>query len=182
MNAAEHAPRPDADLIAAWRAGDEQAAAELVRRHTSPLARYLASTGADGDELDDMVQEAFFRAFRGIDRFRGRSTFRTWLLTIGANVLKDAWRRRKGRAVLSLEEFDAPTSAENPHEVTVAREAEERLERAIGKLPEMQRRVFLLRAQHGLEYPEIAAALGTSEGAARVHYHHAMKRLKKALA
>ena len=86
----------DAALIAAWQGGDEQAAAELVRRHARALARFLASAGAPDADLDDLVQEAFIRAFRGVDRFRGQCRFRTWLLTIGGNVLKDAVRRRGG--------------------------------------------------------------------------------------
>ena len=56
---------------------------------------------------------------------------------------------------------------------------EGRLAEGVARLPRMQREVFLLRAQQGLEYEEIAAALGTSAGAARVHYHHAVKRLKE---
>ncbi len=58
---------------------------------------------------------------------------------------------------------------------------EERLRRGLGELPRMQREVFLLRAQQGMEYDEICAALGTTPGAARVHYHHAVRRLKELL-
>src|SRR5947208_1504894 len=70
----------------------------------------------------------------------------------------------------------------DPHERAVAGEAEGRLLAGLGRLSRMQREVFLLRAQQGLAYEEIAAALGTSPGAARVHYHHAVKRLKEYLA
>src|SRR5882762_92380 len=87
--AAASAPLTDASLIAAWQGGDEQAAAELVRRHARALARYLAGAGAPEADLDDLVQEALIRAFRAVDRFRGQCQFRTWLLTIGGNVLKD---------------------------------------------------------------------------------------------
>src|SRR5439155_632913 len=68
------------------------------------------------------------------------------------------------------------------HERALAGEAEGRLLAGLGRLSRMQREVFLLRAQQGLAYEEIAAALGTSPGAARVHYHHAVKRLKEYLA
>ena len=60
-----------------------------------------------------------------------------------------------------------------------ARDAEQRLRRGLAKLPHMQREVFLLRAQQGVEYDEIAVVLGTTPGAARVHYHHAVRRLKE---
>src|SRR6267142_7248558 len=86
----------DAALIAAWRAGDEQAAAELVGRHARALARFLAGAGAPEADLDDLVQEALIRAFRSVDRFRGQCQFSSWLLTIGGNVLKD-FGRRAGR-------------------------------------------------------------------------------------
>src|SRR2546430_17416207 len=92
----------DAALIAAWQGGDEQAAAELVRRHARALARFLASAGAPDGDLDDLVQETFIRAFRGVDRFRGQCRFRTWLLTIGGNVLKDAARRAPRANVMPL--------------------------------------------------------------------------------
>src|ERR1700740_3117069 len=100
---------PDAALIAAWRGGDEQAAAELVRRHARALARFLAGAGAPEADLDDLVQETFVRAFRAVDRFRGQCQFRTWLLTIGSNALKDAGRRaRRGRVVPLEEDLRAP--------------------------------------------------------------------------
>jgi len=69
----------------------------------------------------------------------------------------------------------------DPYEQAVAGEVEGRLTAGLAKLPRMQREVFLLRAQQGLEYEDIAAALGTSAGAARVHYHHAVRRLKEYL-
>lgn len=174
------APPDDAALIAAWRSGDEAAATELVRRHARALAGFLAGAGAPPDELDDLVQEALIRAFRSIAGFRGQCRFRTWLLTIGGNVLKDFGRRVRRRPVVPLhEELRAPDG--DPHDAAVAGEAEQRLGVELGRLPRLQREVFLLRAQQGLEYEEIAAALGTTPGAARVHYHHAVKRLKEHL-
>lgn len=168
----------DAALIAAWQAGDEQAAAELVRRHARPLARYLSGSGAPDVELDDLVQDTFIRAFRSLDRFRGQCQFRTWLLTIGGNVLKDYGRRASRRRVMPLDEGVRDASGD-PHEHAVASEAEALLAAGLKRLPRLQREVFLLRAQQGLEYEEIAAALATTSGAARVHYHHAVRRLKE---
>jgi len=72
--------------------------------------------------------------------------------------------------------------AGDPQQLAEAGEIEARLQAGLGRLPRMQREVFLLRAQQGYEYEEIAAALGTSTGAARVHYHHAVKRLKEWIA
>ena len=170
----------DAALIAAWQGGDEQAAAELVRRHARPLARFLAGAGALDTELDDLIQETFIRAFRRVDQFRGQCQFRTWLLTIGSNALKDAGRRAKRARLVPLEE-SMHAAGGDPHELAVAGETERQLVDGLSRLPRMQREVFLLRAQQGMEYDEIAAALNTSVGAARVHYHHAVRRLKELL-
>jgi RNA polymerase sigma-70 factor (ECF subfamily) len=169
----------DAALIAAWRAGQESAAAELVRRHTDGLARFLAAAGAKED-LDDLVQETFFRAFRSIERFRGTSAFRTWLMAIGSNALKDL-RRRRRVIVLPIEEGEIEDRSSDPHAETIERDLLDRLQMQVASLPPMQRNVFLMRAQQGAAYEEIAAALHTSVGAARVHYHQAVKRLKALL-
>jgi RNA polymerase sigma-70 factor (ECF subfamily) len=171
-------PSPsDEDLVGAWRRGDEAAAAELVRRHARAVARFLSAAGA-GEEVEDLVQETFYRAFRKIDGFRGGASFRTWVMTIGSNALKDLRRRSRRRPMVRLEDHDVPDAAD-PHEEAVGREVALRLAQAVSRLPPMQRDVFLLRAQQGLEYEEIARALGTSVGAARVHYHHAVQRLKR---
>jgi RNA polymerase sigma-70 factor (ECF subfamily) len=172
---------PDKDLIAAWRDGDERAAAELVERHARVLARFLAGAGAPEGELDDLVQETFIRAFRGVERFRGQCQFRTWLMTIGSNVLKDFGRKSARRQIMPLDEGVRDASGD-PHDHAEAMEVEARLVAGLARLPRLQREVFLLRAQQGLEYDEIAAALATTPGAARVHYHHAVRRLKEIVA
>lgn len=169
---------PDAELIDRWRRGDEAAAAELVQRHATAVARFLGAAGG-GDDVEDLVQEAFFRAFRGIAGFRGGASFRTWLMAIASNALKDARRRSRRRETLSIEDRDLIDPAADPHGEAVSRDAMHRVEAELARLPRLQREVFLLRAQQGLEYGEIAVALGTTPGAARVHYHHAVQRLKR---
>jgi RNA polymerase sigma-70 factor, ECF subfamily len=168
----------DHSLVAAYRGGEERAAAELVGRHGPAVGRFLYSSGAAADELDDLVQETLFRAFRRLDSWRGEASFRSWLLTIAGNLLKDHFRSKKDRRVVSLDGHDLAGSAD-PHADYAAGEIEERLRQELSRLPRLQREVFLLRAQHGSGYGDIAAALGTTAGAARVHYHHAVKRLKE---
>src|SRR5260370_26841555 len=151
----------DAALIAAWQGGDQQAAAQLVRRHAQALARFLAGAGAPEADLDDVVQEAFVRAFRALAKFRGQCQFRTWLFTIGGNVLKDARRRAQRVRVVPLgEELRARDG--DPYERAVAGEAEQRLEEGLGRLPRLQPEGFLRRAQPGPGYEESAVALGTA--------------------
>ena len=171
-------PLGDAELVAAYRGGDERAATELVRRHAPGLARYLHGLGAGAGEVDDLLQDTFFKAFRALDTWRGEASLRGWLCTIGANLLRDGYRRRKGRVVVSLEDRDLPDRSD-PFAEAAAKETEARLLAGLGTLPRLQREVFLLRAQQGCDYDEIARALGTTPGAARVHYHHAVKRLKE---
>ena len=170
----------DADLIEAWRRGDEAAAAELVRRHARPVARFLAAAGG-GDDVDDLVQETFFRAFSKIDTFRGGASFRTWVMTIGSNQLKDMRRRARRRPVVPLETDQIADEQRDPHRLMAVRDLEARLAEGVRQLPRMQRDVFLLRAQQGIDYEDIATTLGTTVGAARVHYHQATKRLKALL-
>jgi RNA polymerase sigma-70 factor, ECF subfamily len=172
---------PDASLVAAYREGDERAAAELVRRHSAPLSRYLYGVGAPRGELEDLVQETFIKAFRALDGWRGEASFRSWLFRIGGNLNKDWYRRDRGREVVSILDNDLPDSAD-PGAEAEATDAEDRLRRGVGTLPRLQREVFLLRAQQGMEYDDIATSLGTTPGAARVHYHHAVKRLRELIA
>jgi RNA polymerase sigma-70 factor, ECF subfamily len=171
-------PPTDLALVAAYRSGDERAATELVRRHAAAIGRFLYSSGAGPSEIDDLVQEAFFRAFRRLDGWRAEASFRSWLFTIAGNLLRDEFRKRKGRRVLSLEDRDLPDRAD-PHADLLANEAAERLRQGLARLPRLQREVFLLRVQEGVDYQQIASVLGTTPGAARVHYHHAVKRLKE---
>jgi RNA polymerase sigma-70 factor (ECF subfamily) len=168
----------DAELVAAYRAGDERAATELVRRHLGAVGRFLYSSGAGRSDVEDLVQETFFRAFRKVDGWRGDAAFRSWLFTIAGNLLRDEYRKRKGRQVISIEDRDLPDRAD-PEADLVANEAAERIRQGLTRLPRLQREVFLLRSQEGREYDDIAKALGTTPGAARVHYHHAVKRLKE---
>src|SRR5260370_34939052 len=114
-------PPSDADLIAAWRAGDEGAAGELVRRHARAVARFLGGAGA-GDDVDDLVQETFFRAFRKIDGYRGGASFRTWVIGISPNALKEVRRRSRRRPAIPLETEAIPDEGSDPHPGVVARE------------------------------------------------------------
>jgi RNA polymerase sigma-70 factor (ECF subfamily) len=180
--AATPPPAPaDADLVRAYRAGDERAATTIVTRHAGPLARFLCGAGADGGDVDDLVQETFIRAFRSLEGWRGEAAFRSWLFSIASNLLKDQFRRHRGRTLVAIEDSDLPAT-DDPAASLDATEAERRLIAGLATLPRLQREVFLLRAQQGMDYEEIARSLDTTPGAARVHYHHAVKRLKELVA
>jgi RNA polymerase sigma-70 factor, ECF subfamily len=168
----------DAALIERWRGGDERAATTLVERHAQAIARFVASLG-ERDEVEEVVQDTFVRAFGSLDSFRGESTVRTWLLTIARNLLRDRQRGRK-RAKLHVEiQDDDIVSSLDALEGTVAAETEQRLRAAVETLSPMQRSIFTLRVTEGMSYREIAIAVGSTEGAARVHYHNAMRIIRE---
>jgi RNA polymerase sigma-70 factor, ECF subfamily len=170
----------DLELIARWRGGDERAATELVGRHAAALARFAASSGA-GPDAEELVQDTFVRAFGSLDTFRGDSTLRTWLFTIERRLILDRRRAERRREPnVELHESHAVT-AHDPLDAVVAGESGDRLRVVVGRLSPTQREVFTLRVGEGLSYKEIAAAVGTTEGAARVHYHNAMRTIKEFL-
>ncbi|HEX3926837.1 MAG TPA: sigma-70 family RNA polymerase sigma factor [Gemmatimonadales bacterium] len=180
MTAVAGGSQTDPELVAAWRSGDDHAATQLVQRHAAALGRYLGAAGAASADVEDLVQETFFKAFRGLQGWRGDGSFRGWLFRIAGNLLKDRFRQGKGRIFLEIEEHDIPDRADPAGELA-ADETGRQLEAGLKRLARMQREVFLLRVQQGLDYAEIAVSLGTTPGAARVHYHHAVKRLKEML-
>ena len=181
--AKDHEPNEDPtdlELIARWRAGDERAATSLVERHAPALARFAVSLGQRTD-VEEVVQDTFVRAFGSIDSFRADSSLRTWLFTIERRLILDRRRaERRRRDDLTVDEADAATEFDALDEI-VAEEAEARVRRAVDRLSKLQREVFLLRVNEGLSYKEIAEVVGSTEGAARVHYHNAMRAVKESL-
>jgi RNA polymerase sigma-70 factor, ECF subfamily len=170
----------DLELIARWSAGDERAATHLVERHAPALARFAASLGQRSD-IEELVQDTLVRAFGSIESFRADSSLRTWLFTIERRLILDrrrAERRRKDDT--AVDERDAATEFDALDEI-VAEEAQTRVQRAVEQLSRLQREVFLLRVNEGLSYKEIAEVVGSTEGAARVHYHNAMRAVKESL-
>jgi RNA polymerase sigma-70 factor (ECF subfamily) len=172
--------RTDLDLIERWKAGEQRAATLLVERHAQAMARFLASIGARSD-VEELVQDTFVRAFASLDGFRGESSLRTWLFTIARRLLLDRRRsaRRHGEQQ-EVQEGDATTGYDALDGV-VADETQARLRRAMERLTTTQREVFVLRVSEGMSYKEIAGTVGTTEGAARVHYHNAMRAIKEFL-
>ena len=170
----------DLDLIARWKGGDQRAATLIVERHAGAVARFASSVGARGD-VQDLVQDTFVRAFASLDSFRGDSSLRTWLFTIARRLLLDLRRseRRRGEQV-EVQEHDTVTEYD-ALDTFVAEETRQRMHTAVARLSKTQREVFMLRVSEGLSYKEIADVASTTEGAARVHYHNAMRAIKEFL-
>jgi RNA polymerase sigma-70 factor (ECF subfamily) len=170
----------DRALIARWKEGNERAAALLVERHALSLGRFVMSLG-ECDEVDEVVQDTFVRAFASLDGFRGESSLKTWLFTIARNLVRDRSRsRRRQPPAVPIGERHAVTE-HDALDAVVADEMERRMRQAVARLSPMQREVFTLRVAEGLAYKEIAQVLGSTEGATRVHYHNAMRAIKELL-
>lgn len=170
----------DQTLIERWLGGDERAASQLVGRHAAGLARYVASLG-ERDAAEEVVQDTFVRAFSSLESFRGESSLRTWLFTIARRLVVDRRRaRRRRRDVEDLDDVDAATEFTALDDM-IAGEAEMKVKEAVRRLSPTQREVFLLRVNEGMSYRDIAETVGTTEGAARVHYHNALRTMKEHL-
>lgn len=170
----------DRALIERWRVGDERAATAIVERHAPALSRYAARLGARED-VEELVQDTFVRGFGALDGFRAESSLRTWLFTILRRLVIDR-RRATARRGQSVEVDDSHVaSGGNPLDALLADEVSGRMRQAIERLTPMQRDVFTLRVQEGRGYRDIAEILGSTEGAARVHYHNAMRAVKEFL-
>src|SRR5665647_916843 len=103
MTSSNPGDESDRELIARWRAGDSRAATSLVSRHADALARFAVSAG-ERDEIEELVQDTFVRAFGSLDAFRGESSLRTWLFTIERRLMLDRRRAEKRqRAMVSIE-------------------------------------------------------------------------------
>jgi RNA polymerase sigma-70 factor (ECF subfamily) len=154
----------------------------LVERHAQALARFAASCGVRGvGDVEELVQDTFVRAFQSLEGFRGESSFRTWLFTIERRLMLDRRRaERRRRDNVEVHEDDAATEYDALDSL-VAGEVEGRVRGAMKALSPTQREVFTLRVSEGLSYKEIARLVGTTEGAARVHYHNALRKVKEIL-
>lgn len=170
----------DSELIEKWKRGDSTAATAIVSRHSDALARFAVNLG-ERNEIEELVQDTFVRAFGSLHSFRGDSALRTWLFTIERRLVLDR-RRAAKRAPVTVEvrESSAATGF-TALDSMVAEETEQQVREAIAKLSPTQREVFTLRVSEGLSYREIAGVVGSTEGAARVHYHNAMRAVKELL-
>ena len=178
---AEHATEVDeASLLSRARNGDRAATELLVRKYLRDVYELTARVLSDKDLAQDAAQDAFVNALGALHRFRGESSFKTWLLRIALNSARSVGRRRGRRreVTLDLAEETAAESTDAIEQIGNVREAK-KMETLLQKLPEKQRLAVMLRLQQGLSYEEVAAALDCSEGAARVNYHLGLKRLRE---
>lgn len=170
----------DLELVEAGRSGDDAALGALVRRHHDAAFRVAVSLVKEDDMAQDVVQDAFMKAFRALGGFRGDSSFRTWLLTITANEARGALRRHGRRRETTLEDASTVPSEEmGPASAAIVAQEAGRARKMLEQLPEKQRLSVTLRIEEGLSFREIGEVIGSSEGAARVNYFHGIRRLRE---
>lgn len=176
---------PEGVLVERAGRGDRQAFEELVRRHADRLYAVLLRFVADSEEAEDVTQEAFLRAWRGIGRFRGDAQFFTWLYRIGINEAKRRAGRRRPAELLSSGDDDplpeAPDWSEAPQLRLEDADLRAVLERAIRKLPLRYRATVILRDVEGLSTREAADVMDLSEAAFKSRLHRARLAVRSSL-
>jgi RNA polymerase sigma-70 factor (ECF subfamily) len=170
-------------LVAAARDGDHDAYAELVQRHAG-IAHRAATLIAGPWDAEDVVQDAFVRAYYALPRFRDGAPFRPWLLAIVTNTARNALRSRGQQARLRVRVSSEPVSSAVPsaESVAVSAAGDRELLAAIASLPEKFRLVVTCRYLLELSEDETAQALGWPRGTVKSRLSRALDRLRADLA
>lgn len=177
-----HGQEPDEVLVERARGGDLRAMDELVRRHHASAYRVALGILRDEDGAADVAQDAFLKAFRGLERFRGDASFRTWLLTIAGNEARGVLRKMSRRQETGLEfAGSVAIDQEGADDALQKAEEAERVRELLKGLPGKQRQALTLRIFEGLSFREIGEVIDSTEGAARVNYHHGIRKLREML-
>jgi RNA polymerase sigma-70 factor, ECF subfamily len=179
--AAAYAELSDAELVAASLSGHKEAFEVIVARHRRSVYQVCYRFVGNHEDASDLSQEAFVRAWRGLKNFKGQSALSTWLYRIAVNVsLNRVSVKRPEIEPLESDRF-IDTTAEDPRAGLLRGERAVAVRRAIAALPDKQRATLILRTYHELSHQEIADILGSSVGAVKANFFHALANLKKIL-
>ena len=186
----------DVELVARLRAGDENAFVTLVEQYHTTLLRVAETMVPTRAVAEDVVQDTWLGVVRGIDRFEGRSSLRTWLFHILVNRARSAGVRERRRSTLPIERavdparfgrdgqwIDPPAPwSDHVEDRIVAGELAGRVRARIDELPELQRQVVTLRDVEGLPAADVCRLLGISDGNQRVLLHRGRSRVRGMIA
>ena len=179
-------PAPsDEQLLACFASGERAALDELFRRYRLPAYRVAYRLlGHEADALD-ALQEGFVKALTHLDTFQGRSAFKTWLLRVVSNAALDLGRQRSRREVLSLNgasstdgEVLHPLHTDDPAARLQQADLRHALDRALATLSDAQRQTFVLHAEAGLSYREVAEVMQISIGTVMSRLYYARQKLR----
>ena len=168
-------------LVAACLAGQREAFDLIVERHRRSVYLLCYRFVGNHEDASDLSQDVFVRAYKGLQRFRGQSSLATWIYRIGVNVCLN--RVSAKRPV--TESIDArphlDQHAVDPAQELLKGERASQVREAISQLPRKQRATVILRVYHELSHEEIAGILGSSVGAVKANFFHALGNLKRLL-
>jgi len=181
----------DLKCVRATRDGNAEAFADIVKRYQDRVFNTIYRLLGDHEDAKDLTQQTFLRAYMSLDRFKGASSFYTWLYRIGVNAALDERKKRPRRARPMGDAFAEtvdtdtrrPTSAanSNPAEQVLSREREQMVTRAIASLDELHRGVLVLRDIEGMDYDQISEVLAVPRGTIKSRLHRARLVLKEKL-
>ncbi len=184
----------DSGDVARFQAGDTEAFESLVTRREREIFQVALRMLGDRDDAMDAVQDTFVRAYRGLKSFKGKATFRTWLIGIAINVcrsrLSSSATREKQRSVgLEIEgredgepsPLPIPSTDPSPESAALGGELRRALDAALAKLSPEHREILILREIHEMDYEELAAALSCAEGTVKSRLCRARAALRQAL-
>ena len=180
----------DHELVQHAKAGSRSAFGELVRRWQNLVFSLCRNHLKEQTLAEEMTQEVFLAAFRSISSFRGQAKFSTWLVRITVNHCRNAhlyhYRRKRGEhepleGVNPENPRQISNSTPNAEDQLAEKDRRRLLEEGLGKLPEQQRLVILMRDLQGLSYEEISSSLGLPIGTVKSRLHRARSELANAL-
>ena len=176
----------DADLVEASLAGDRDAFDTIVERHRRHVYQLCYRFVGNHEDASDLAQDVFVRAFRSLKTFKGQASLGTWLYRIAVNVSLNKVSAPVPRAVpvdalVSSHDPRTVSSEESPSDAVLRGERAMQVRAAIARLPKKQRATLILRVYHDLPHDQIAGMLGSSVGAVKANFFHALNNLKKLL-
>jgi len=170
----------DEAAVLAVRAGNPDAFRVLVERYSRSVFRLGYRMTGNEQDAEDVVQEAFLRAFKQLNRYESRSSFSTWLYRIAANYSLDLIRAR--RKSDSVEDVTLEETSAGPERLFNSTRMQETVDAALDSLTQQERTAFVLRHYEGLSIEEIGGTLGVNNNAAKHSVFRAVQKLRKALA
>ena len=175
-------------LVAKAQAGDLDAFDSLTVKYRQRLLSVIYNMTSNREDAADLTQEAFLKAFRSIGRFKGKSSFFTWLYRIGVNVTLSHLQKNKSRRFYSFENLSEEVNQETAFEVLASRsktdrptllnELQEKLNEALQKLSNKHRTIVVLFEIEGLSHKQISEIMKCSEGTVRSRLHYAKQQLQ----
>src|SRR5262245_62300905 len=171
----------EAALVDACLAGRTGAFDLIVERHRRPVYQLCYRYVGNHEDASDLAQDVFVRAYRGLRNFRGQSSLATWLYRIAVNVcLNRIATKTPHMESIAAHQF-VDVNGESAAETILKAERGARVRAAIAQLPPKQRSTLILRMYHEMSHQQIAEALGSSVGAVKANFFHALGNLKKLL-